>query len=824
MTRTFSGSSSTVLFFRRLVACVCVVFAVLVWTAGAGSAQTSDNADEWSPAPTGDDTWTSLHDVQVPADPRITIDSCPVRARDWQNRDHTALVELQVYSCQTREQAANRAGAFYRNAVALNVSSVFGVGIDFVDKSGPLYCDLERTWTQGNATIVLITASPTLSPARCVDLNETQSRSYSSALPTHRSPYADTGAGIFQTLAQGIPMAMLGIVAFTVLFMTSFRPTFRLPTDRRRFVDVRRLARFAVWITRLWSIVRAIRWTALAFGLYQLYIAVTQWSLLALSGGLGLLVVSRILRPVAQAIKNQDFLHTGAVSYMERVLDGGGRSLLWGSLIRAVARVGAILVFFGYLLLVALLAVVSPHGQLADLERARMAGLGVTQFTGRDLLLSIVLRVWDNVPLLVVPVSLFVLLYGLFLLDRVGAAIHSRRAKHVLAGDKRRHILYLRNFGDDEIKIAATSELSNRGVLAEFNLFRRTSFEESIVQRLNRYGPVIAVSDPNHPMRTLGSAKLSLPNEGWFDVVKDLGGTALAVIVSAAPKQLNDGLRKEIAFIGSELGHDRVMLVLPPAGRRRTLGKRWTRFRDAVSGYPIFDGVEGAVGEAAAQIAVRTARGWVGWGSALRSEASYVVSLNEAMDTVQEQWSAQLSQQHDATPASDVVSDHKTLVESDSVTRAWALAQSVIATTGVQRVGSALLIASLACVESDTRWTRLLPQIGVLELEELSRVEDLRGDTVVMAGGSPLGIPVSGCVSSALRLCSELCASYGVPVAQPGMLAVAVLADPRAGAAAWIGRWTGLPHADVLRQAQSDLLGGELDGLDALLVNHHGAS
>lgn len=219
--------------------------------------------------------------------------------------------------------------------------------------------------------------------------------------------------------------------------------------------------------------------------------------------------------------------------------EGLTKRMVCGSLVRVCARLLAIIVALLYLLFAAVYAIGGAHGAYAAVARSRLDRLTLSDYSATDILTWIALAIGE-LSILAGAALCLLGLYISFLMDRFGRSLHARGAKDVLATDERPHILYLRNFGDDRIRMMIMSELSARGSLAEYNVFRRTRFEEVVVQRLNRYGPVIAVNDPRRLMPALGSAKLSLPNDTWFETVTELSKSALAVVVSAAPKTLKE--------------------------------------------------------------------------------------------------------------------------------------------------------------------------------------------------------------------------------------------------------------------------------------------
>ncbi len=137
---------------------------------------------------------------------------------------------------------------------------------------------------------------------------------------------------------------------------------------------------------------------------------------------------------------------------------------------------------------------------------------------------------------------------GALAIDRLGKSMLARSASDVVTRDQRPPILFLRSFGDDKVRIRAT-RFSRRGVLGRFSLRRTRRFEEVVSWRIARFGPLVAVNDPGRRFVRLGAAKFTLAHDNWQAAVQDLAIRSLAVVVSAAPSELNDGLMWELGML-----------------------------------------------------------------------------------------------------------------------------------------------------------------------------------------------------------------------------------------------------------------------------------
>ncbi|HEY3409835.1 MAG TPA: hypothetical protein VGK53_16830, partial [Propionicimonas sp.] len=101
-----------------------------------------------------------------------------------------------------------------------------------------------------------------------------------------------------------------------------------------------------------------------------------------------------------------------------------------------------------------------------------------------------------------------------YLLNRVGQRLSQRSLQAVLAADTRPHILYLRGFEEDKLRV--TPSLTRSGFLQWLTPFGRPRFEEVLVRYLARFGPVIAVSgQQGRALQELGAAKATFSGGEW---------------------------------------------------------------------------------------------------------------------------------------------------------------------------------------------------------------------------------------------------------------------------------------------------------------------
>jgi hypothetical protein len=127
-------------------------------------------------------------------------------------------------------------------------------------------------------------------------------------------------------------------------------------------------------------------------------------------------------------------------------------------------------------------------------------------------------------------------------IDRLGARLMRPSYNDIYPGTSP-DVLYLRNFGDDRMKLRA-GRITRRGILGRLSPFRMRPFEELVVSRLAGVGPTLGVNPPGVALERLGVLKEKLPSEegAWKQRIADMADQALVVAISATPRSINDGL------------------------------------------------------------------------------------------------------------------------------------------------------------------------------------------------------------------------------------------------------------------------------------------
>jgi hypothetical protein len=155
---------------------------------------------------------------------------------------------------------------------------------------------------------------------------------------------------------------------------------------------------------------------------------------------------------------------------------------------------------------------------------------------------------------------------------RYGRRMRARDAARVLAADARAPVLYLRPFAADGKQIASAWSSRVRSSPWEWYI----SHEQRLARTLRKVGPVVAVGDPTEDVPELGAVRMYAADEDWQVKVEELSARAGVVLLQTGASQ---GLGWELGHVISLGAPERVILALPPPGRRRRRLARYTAFR-----------------------------------------------------------------------------------------------------------------------------------------------------------------------------------------------------------------------------------------------------
>jgi hypothetical protein len=177
-----------------------------------------------------------------------------------------------------------------------------------------------------------------------------------------------------------------------------------------------------------------------------------------------------------------------------------------------------------------------------------------------------------------------VLLAGAIALFRRGLATLQPTGHELMASDRRRPILLLRSFGDDDMSVvqARTSATASAPTWGQIAALAR--LEESIAEQLRPFGPLVAIGKPGETLPELGAARDYYSDADWQAAALALMRDARLIVVIAG---VTPGLRWELDAIARGR-HQGKLIVLMPEPQR---GRRWETIAEELADVPGFDGL-----------------------------------------------------------------------------------------------------------------------------------------------------------------------------------------------------------------------------------------
>jgi MFS family permease len=179
--------------------------------------------------------------------------------------------------------------------------------------------------------------------------------------------------------------------------------------------------------------------------------------------------------------------------------------------------------------------------------------------------------------------SILWLMFSIFVLARPTIAAlkrswraGARRAEAELKrSGSRRPILYLRSFNIDEFigRTSIVELLTGRG---------HANAEQSLVNRLRRYGPVVAIGRPEEKLPALGAARFYVSHDLWKAKVADVARAAQLVVWATGT---TEGLRWEISHLLEQLPPEQLIVWAHPHLLRLLPADReiaWQQFLEAL--------------------------------------------------------------------------------------------------------------------------------------------------------------------------------------------------------------------------------------------------
>lgn len=155
-----------------------------------------------------------------------------------------------------------------------------------------------------------------------------------------------------------------------------------------------------------------------------------------------------------------------------------------------------------------------------------------------------------------------------------GRRMRVAAGERVLAEDERAPIVFLRPFDADD----SESDRSWSSRVRASPWERYITHEERLARTLRKVGPFVAVGDPTEELPQLGAARVYAADEDWQATVDEWTDRAGVVLLQTGE---SEGLAWEVQHVVALGTPERVILSLPPAGKRkgRSRQERYDAFR-----------------------------------------------------------------------------------------------------------------------------------------------------------------------------------------------------------------------------------------------------
>jgi hypothetical protein len=200
-------------------------------------------------------------------------------------------------------------------------------------------------------------------------------------------------------------------------------------------------------------------------------------------------------------------------------------------------------------------------------------------------------------------------------------------ARKVMTRDPRPPVLYLRCFGDDQLRLR-TATLGGRRSFIERLIPRFDFFEEVLTRHLTEYGPVVAINPPGTQLAPIGAARETLPHDSWQATVREWMERAALIVIGAPPGAWTPGLVWELEQVDTCNLWPKTIVVSPPLADDQL---RWRWFAFATSGPPNWPFRRGLPADPAILLTLtRRSDGLVAFTADTRTEWSYSAAIAAA--------------------------------------------------------------------------------------------------------------------------------------------------------------------------------------------------
>lgn len=534
--------------------------------------------------------------------------------------------------CPTLARAQELAVDYWSGWDSSGLVPVYGSAYDGVVRDGtPDVTTIYRWWLQGTRYVQVEQSCADGDEARCAERTAEYEQAIVAMLPGQLQILTDWRKALWALVVLlGVPIATYLVILIPRGIIARHRQREVDPASEpdasARYISVDTIVQRA----RTGRIVRRIILVVVGTTISLL---VVWWALF--SGQFAIQVIGLFVAPIAVF-----FLVSGLLDLLwkpnrlVRPPHRRGRPSargLAGALLRGLAVLIAVSTLVLYLFIVLFMwfnGLQSEAAFRAQIEQTLAQADGLARFFPQVLLwLQDLRRTGWVVMIFFAMVALPIFLA--YLLDRLGKRLARRSLQETLAQDDRPYFLYLRGFDEDQLRI--DESLGRRGFLEVFSPFGRPRFEEVLAEQLSGWGPVIAISGAKQRLADLGAAKISLGGNQWQAKVQEWVRGARAIVLSATPREVRDGLKWEIEHLATIDDAPAVILVISPWPRAERQ-RRWSGFLDSAAKWPMFQQlVTRRAPSATSILTYSTTRGWTAYGATRRWDWSYAASLRIAI-------------------------------------------------------------------------------------------------------------------------------------------------------------------------------------------------
>ncbi len=760
------------------------------------------------------------------------LSGCHSAGTRWQRTDGTQIRLIWAACDQQEIKLLSSTYAITRSRLPANIRnlSTLGANVDLV-QTGP-GGQVWRDWLQGDLTLTLVSVCPHQAAGPCAGLTAPAARYLAARLPGQ--PVVTKATSVIPPVS-----GLLGaLVLLALVFVGADRMSRRAKLEKFHLVpgshkvqavdraadDLRKISRRRWW-AKLLTIIGVV---LLAAGVGNLVARAPAQAAGALVIGVvpataGVVMLRRYRHPL---LSRERYQKRPPVREAVDI-----RRLLSASHLRSVLSVGPIrrALSAGLTLFLGLLSLLLPLALLAGWVLAGLSG--ATQDLSEILAALVIIAI-----------------VACYFIDRGAQRLRARNLHEAMERAPDLSILYLRNFGDDTQKIL-TSRFSRRGVWQRstgwLNPIGSARFEEVLTRALAHSGPVLAVGQPGKRLHrlysamvpTLGAARTTLGDD-WLDHVTNWAINAHAVVVSATPLEMKDGLADEMRKLATEVEHGHIILVFG-TGTKAALHQRFGGFLNAVRHYPLFqDLASGWLSDGALVLVHVPAEGWgtwYGWGAERRTAWTYTAAVGAAMAYAEQAWGQ--TAREAGSPREPAVQQEANggrmnqplagpppgrpswagpppawaswagLPLTETVAHALGAAAAGAGRRGVP-LGTKSLLVALMDADQAGEWGRIC-----LNSRGREAIEQVGYEDPPAPGGYWNNVPLTGACTRALETACQLSRQYQEDALQVGFLVLGLIASGSNAAARALNIGDQGQQRELSRLVQEDLIGTRLTDL-----------